>query len=164
MRTELNLIHQITNDPNHLVLIDASVYNPNLPVENAYLEVTPPYFSGYIQVLYQPSHVTLINAKSLHLSQEIEPLTSGVYTITQTIKPNNTLRKTHNFLFFTNELICLARMIHEAMELNICLDDFYFLHGELHVASTLVESGKVKEGLKLFEQVSKKISHGVQHM
>jgi hypothetical protein len=147
-----------------MALIDASEYNPNLPVENAYLEIVPPYFSGYIQVLYQPSHVTLLNTKNLRLSDQTEPLPSGLYTITQTIKPNDVLRNTQHFLFFTNEKICLAQLIHDALDRGQCPDDLFYLHSELHVASTLIESGKHKEGMKLFEQVSKKISHGVQHL
>lgn len=157
MRTVLSMEPILMNDCTVISLLDTSTYNPDLPIENAYLEVIPPNFSGYVQVSYQPQAVNVLNTQNLRLSNLRVDLPSGLYTITATIKPNDQLRETFYFLQTCKERQRLTELI--CQEQKVCgnVDELFLLHSELQVAMQMAAMDKPDEGVALFNSVSKKI-------
>lgn len=161
MRTELNLT-QLNSETNRILLADTSVYNPDLPVENSYLEVTPPGFSGYIQVLYVPGSVVVLTAQNLKLSESLEDLSSGIYHVLMTIKPNDRIRKDFWFLHAEKERRCLADVFYKAKEYMRPVKEIVDTYVELEtliLKVRMAESDEIPRLIKLFDILSKKIKH-----
>lgn len=157
MRTILGLQQVRMLDPTILALADTSSYNPDLPVENSYLWVTPPSFNSRLQVAYLAQTMTLITSVSLGLSSTPEELYSGVYTVEQSIKPNDKLVKTHYFLLATKERICLADLVCEYLDEGKDPMDLFVLMSELDVAEILANQGECKKAELLFNLTASKI-------
>lgn len=93
MTSELSIIEIPTNNVKTLVLKDGSAYNPNLPVENAVIEVTSPGASKtYINRIH-PGDTVVLNSSLLKIvpakyATQLVPLPDGIYQIKFSIKPN----------------------------------------------------------------------------
>lgn len=161
MRTELNLT-QLSSDNNRILLADTSVYNPDLQIENSYLEVTPPGFSGFIQVLYIPESIIVLTAQNLKLASGLEALPSGIYHVLQTIKPNDRLKKEFLFLHASQERYCLAERLYYAKENGYPVTELTKLFVELEALILLVQQADPEDLAKyskVFSLLSKTINN-----
>lgn len=140
-----------------LPLIDLSIYNPNLPVENAYLEIVPPNFERKFQVPYAPGNVTLVSTVSLGLTHKPDIMYSGLYTITQTIKPNDKLVNTQYVFNTAQERHRLIDLASSLMQECKNLDDVYEIHSGLDIVEMLATEGECKKAITLFNQLCEKL-------
>lgn len=158
MKTQLNLQHVRTANTKSILLVDSSFYNPDLPVENAYLEVVVPNFSGSIQVLYVPGTVTVLNTKNLRLSTEVVDMHPGIYHVRQSIKPNDKLFNETAFLHAPVQRKCIGELYCAYKQIGKEVDVLYDLHCQLGLAEDLVEQGMTKEGLTLFNLLATQLN------
>lgn len=158
MRTELDLQQIRQHNTNILALADTSIYNPDLPVENAYLEVYMPNFDKYVQVPYFPGQITLLTTVNLGITSQPTCLYSGLYTIVQTIKPNDQLRKTSYIFNTSNERKKLSEIICQKIKDCEDLSIVYDLHTSLDVIELLAAEGETKKSIQLFNMTCKKIN------
>lgn len=159
----------IIRDPKYLTLVDTSVYNTDLPITEPLLKITLPNFNKFVYVPYEPSAVNNINSHLLNLSSGwpggIIELPSGVYTINQSICPNDKLYVEYNILNIAPDLNRLAR----AMCMVDCIDleafrPYYDLLMSLEIAKMLVETNNnVKDGVSLYNLTVRKIQKLLQN-
>ena len=152
MVTTLNIDQLRIGNTNPCIfpLIDLSIYNPDLPVENAYLEITPPGYYQPIQLPYFPGNVTLVTTQNLRLTAGLEEMDSGIYIVVQTIKPNDRLRKTTYIFNTASERALLTNLVCEAIADCKDTDELMQLHAALDLVEMLAIAEKCKEANKLF--------------
>ncbi len=97
MISRLALQEVPTNNCRFLRIADNSWYNPNIAVENALLEVTPPGFS--CPVVFQVGKLfnTVLNSSLLKIAPastyaDLLPLPDGIYRLKYSIKPKATMQ------------------------------------------------------------------------
>ena len=98
--TQLDLLIQDTPDLKQLILFDISRYNPDLEVENPVLEIIPPNFSTVYESSYEPLKANILDSNVLNWSNspnapDLVDLQDGLWTITQSVKPNGLLKRTY---------------------------------------------------------------------
>jgi hypothetical protein len=84
-----------TNDPKKIILLDQSKYldTPEKPK----LFITPPGFTGHLEVQYKPNSIIILDSDSIKLTESCDyndklvNLTDGVYQITMAICPYSEL-------------------------------------------------------------------------
>ncbi len=107
-----------TGDANTMRLVDSSFYNPDLKVESAILEITPP--SAQLPVLFnvQAGFSNLYNSSNLKILpaknySELVMLPDGIYIIKYSVKPNNKSYVEYNHLRNTSQMLSFNREIYE---------------------------------------------------
>jgi hypothetical protein len=93
MITKLSLQEIPSNNCRFLRLADNSWYNPNIPVTNGLLEVTPPGFGCPVVFPVSKLFNTALNSSLLKIApantySQLLPLPDGVYAIKYSIAPN----------------------------------------------------------------------------
>lgn len=157
MRTKLGLQQLQQRDTTIIALADTSMYNPDLPVENAYLEVIPPEYTIALQVIYIPGNITLLTTVNLGLTTTPEEMDSGLYCVTQTIKPNDQLRETFYFFNTGPERKELACKVCEAIDNEEDLSPYYDINAELDLVELLAVEGECEKAKKLFNLTCNKL-------
>jgi len=94
MVTELNLHIIPETDCRFLSIADRSVYNPDIPVTDAVIQITPPGFNYPINFYYEPHKILTVNSSVLKIStakrmSDLLCLPDGVYIIKQQICPHD---------------------------------------------------------------------------
>lgn len=79
-----------------LKLIDASSYNPQIPVSNGVLEVTPPGFNCPVDFTVSKDFSITLNSSTLQIApaitqEDLIDLPDGVYAYKYSIQPNDQL-------------------------------------------------------------------------
>lgn len=104
MKTELNSVAEV-KDKNlkFLSITDLSVYNPDVPVTSAMYRIFIAGFNQYVDVPYTPGSVTNINSNVLQMTSankvgDLSVLPSGLWTIRQSVCPNDKLF--YEYVFF----------------------------------------------------------------
>lgn len=98
--TQLDLLIQDTPDLKQLILFDISRYNPDLEVTNPIIDIIPPNFSTVYTSEYVPLKANILDSNVLNWSNtpiqpELVDLQDGLWTITQSVAPNNILKRTY---------------------------------------------------------------------
>lgn len=94
MITELNLYILPETDCRFMSISDRSIYNPNIPVTDAMIQITPPGFKYPINFYYEPNRVLTVNSSVLKIStakriQDLCCMPDGLYIIKQQICPHD---------------------------------------------------------------------------
>lgn len=162
MKTVLN--HSVdVYDARYLSITDMSVYNLDIPITNSIYRITIPNFNKYVDVAYTPNTVLHVNSNLLMLTntadvQGLCDLPSGIYTIRQSICPNDLLFKESIFFNMLNEVKKLAQLVCEIEEKSLLIE-LYDIRNELYLAKTLAENCcKEDKAVSLFNQSSKAIT------
>lgn len=157
MRTVLAMEQLRQTDPTVMALMDTSLYNPDLPITNQYLEIVPPGFTGKVQHIFLTQGVTLVTAVSLGLNSSRVDLTSGIYKVRQTIKPNDQLYADHYFAFVVPERKQLTELVCKALDARQDLTPYYHLTAELDIIEWVAKEGDCKKAEHLLMQVQNKL-------
>ncbi len=157
MKTSLSLAQLPLTFCEEFALIDLSVYNPDIPVENAYLEVLVPDLPAPVRLNYTVSGVTVLTTQNLKLSEGCTEIPSGLYVIVQTIKPNDRLRETHYVFNTIPERKMLACLVSEYIRECKDLDMLFEIHASLDIVERLAKEAYCAEANKLFNTASNKL-------
>lgn len=157
MRTALKMEQIRQTDSTMMILLDTSSYNPDLPISNAYLNITPPGFTSLIQHSFQTQGATIVTTRSLGLSSAEADLPVGIYKVHQTIKPNNQLYADHHFAFVVPLRTQIVELICQAMESNEPLDEYFLLQAELDTVEWLAKADQCKKAESLLKAVQNKL-------
>lgn len=93
------------SNPKTFRLLDASEYNPDIEVNNALLEITPPGFNTTV-LKVDPKFNIVINASLLNILKvktysKLPNLPDGIYKIKYSINPNNKTAIEENYFRLT---------------------------------------------------------------
>ena len=157
MRTQLSMEQLRQTDSTVLALMDTSLYNPDLPISNQYLEIVPPGFTGKVQHIFLTEGVTLVTTVSLGLNGSRVDLPSGIYKIRQTIKPNDQLYADHYFAFVVPERKRLTAALCKALDARDDLTPYYNLSAELDIVEWVAKAGECKKAEALLKQIQNKL-------
>lgn len=155
MKTALNSTIEV-KDTKFLTFTDLSVYNTDIEVTNPILRIVIPNFNRYVDISYTPSTVMNINSNLLYLSavntvDQLLDLPSGLYTITQSICPNDKVYYTYHFLNITPELHAIAQSVCCHSNYPRVIEELWQIKCNFEVAKILAEScASPEEGVTLF--------------
>lgn len=110
MRTELGLHKISVNDDGFMYLLDTSVYNSDISIDNPILRITIPNFEKFVDIPYIPNTIIRFNNNTLFSDKSCN-LSSGLYKIVQSVCPNDILQKTHYFFHSAKEYQELAELV-----------------------------------------------------
>lgn len=147
-----------------LSIADTSVYNEDVPITDSIYRITLPNSNKYVDIVYAPRSVTHINSNNLRLSNttdtdQLISIPSGIYTIRQSICPNDKLFFEYKYLNicvdYNNLISCLATLD--------CNDNryekYYHLKNRLLIAQDLVNiCGDVEKGITLYNTTVNQIN------
>jgi len=167
MISKLSLQEIKTDDCKVLRLLDNSTYNPNLPITNGILEVTPPGYDCPVFFNVDPYFNIALTSSNLKLSPEYEltqlvSLPDGVYTIKYSIKPNNSIYVEYelfrncqiNFQYINN--VCQlfqARCELSLKEFERRLEKLNWIKQLIDASKYKVEEcGDKKQGIELYNE------------
>ncbi len=147
-------------DCEYLTIIDTSEYNPDVPIENPILRIELPNFNKYVDIPYTPKAVNNINSNLLKLTTTKCDLPSGVYTITQSICPNDKLSTTYSVLNVCPDMKTLGCALCDVGSSDPDkYKEFHELLMSLDIAKFLIEKcNNLTDGVELYNITSKKIS------
>lgn len=99
-KTNLSLLFFDSPDLKVIYTQDVSWYNPDLPIETPLLEICPPNYSTVYTVVYPVSKLIVINSNSFNWSSsnnycDLTSLPDGLWEFSQSVSPNNLIKKTH---------------------------------------------------------------------
>jgi hypothetical protein len=119
-KTNLSLLFFDSPDLKVIYTQDVSWYNPDVAVETPLLEICPPNYSTVYTVVYPVSKLIVINSNSFNWSNsnnydELTTLPDGLWTFTQSIKPNGVVKKTHYYFRITRLKQDIIKMISEKL-------------------------------------------------
>ena len=152
-------------EPKYLTLTDLSVYNTDIPVTNAIYRITLPNFNAYVDVPYTPNTTLNVNSNLLNLTASWDDaglcwLPGGLYTIRQSICPNDKLFYEYHFFNIIPQLKEIADKVCANLECEDAIDRLWDLKKQLELAKVLAEECcKVKEGVALYNTAAKAIAN-----
>lgn len=173
MITRLSLQEIPSNNCRFLRIADNSWYNPNIPVTNAILEVTPPGFSCPVVFPVTKLFNTALNSSLLKIAPassygDLLPLPDGVYAIKYSIAPNNELyieydlfrncQLTQRYMksicdLFSEQCDKTSREFAEARRKLIWIKEL------IDASKYMVEEcGQAKKGIELYNEASRLLS------
>lgn len=170
MISNLEVHIEPTNNCKILKVIDNSIYNPDITVENAILEVTVPGFSCPVIFNVTPGFVLLLNSSSLEIAPAatyaaLLPLPDGVYRLKYSIRPNNQLHVEYHYLRNCQQYSKYAVAVCNFFDkkCTLCDNDSIKLRKDLNWIRDLIEASKLKveecddtkEGLELYNEVNR---------
>ena len=157
-----------SNDPKTIVLLDRSTYLTT--PEKPRLEVTPPGFTGYIEIPYNINGITILDSDSLLLTAnceyvELADLPDGVWIIKQKVCPYDELFIKKYYL----KTQCLEHLYNSALlkmgETNIDCDvisgiNTMIIEIEILLKTAKLEAarGNVRDATKKYQYASKRIN------
>lgn len=169
MVTKLALQDIPTGDCRFMRLIDNSFYNPDIEVENAILEITPPGASCPVYFYTQKDFNTVFNSSTLDILPTnsyngLVTLPDGVYRIKYSIQPNDILYQEFDHLRNCQQLQSYRQAFCELMteRCNISKREFKERLDHLDWIKQLSDSAKwqveecnnVEYGLELYDEAS----------
>lgn len=153
-----------------LKLIDTSTYNPELDVENAILEVTPPGFSCPVVFTVAQDFSITLNSSTLKIApavtqEDLIELPDGIYHYKYSIKPNDKLFVEYSSL---RECQLLQKYNHKICELfglreKVTRRQFEVARRELIWIKELMDAAKYKveecreedNGIELYNEATR---------
>ena len=151
-KTKLSLLFFDSPDLKVIYTQDVSWYNPDVSVETPLLEITPPNYSTVYTVVYPISKLIVINSNSFNWSnsnnyEDLTGLPDGLWTFTQSIKPNGVVRRTHYYFRITQLKQDIIKMVSEKLASdsvfcspnNVWFKEVYEMLNMLEVAKQLSE-------------------------
>ncbi len=158
-----------TNNCKILKVVDNSIYNPNILVENAILEVTLPGYTCPVIFNVTPGFVLLLNSSSLNIAPAsnyaaLLPLPEGIYNIKYSIRPNNQLFIEYDYLRncqqFQRYIVACCAFFDK--KCTFCDNDVIKLRKDLNWIKELIDAAKFKvedcgecgEGLELYNEAN----------
>lgn len=119
-KTHLSLLFFDSPDPKSIYAQDVSMYNPDQETETPLLEIVPPNFSTKYTLIYPISKLIVLNSNSIGWTNtddynELTTLNDGLWEITQSVKPNGVIKKTHYYFRITKLKQTLISMISDKM-------------------------------------------------
>ncbi len=145
-KTVLNF--EIKDTEKDFVIWDCSRYNPDVPITNSLLSVTPPNFTQPFNTSFVPEHRLMLGTQELGWGDTT--LGDGVYKLIFSVCPNEEVFIKINYLRFWN----LRKKI--LIFANKCegLEDLLYLE----VAKSLVNgtSEECSKGIVIFNQINAK--------
>jgi len=163
MKTELKFKAQVI-DPLYLTLTDFSQYNTDIAVENPIYRIEIPDFNKYVDIAYTPGTVLNVNSNLLNLSgathlSGLVTLPAGLWTITQSVKPNDKVQYKDFYFNITPTLQTLKSMVCCYKDDPDKLTQLWDLKNELELAKILAEQcGDFKKAVSLFVKTCKEVS------
>ncbi len=131
MISNLDIQVEDTNNCKILKLVDNSIYNPDLEVENGIIEVTVPGYDCAVIFEVDKDFTLLLTSASLNIApfssySHLLPLPEGVYSIKYSIKPNSSLYVEYNYLRNCGQKQLYIKSICDTFdsECNRCENDF----------------------------------------
>ena len=159
MRTQLKSVCQVL-DTKYLTITDLSVYNNEIPVTSSIYRITIPNFSRYVDIPYQPGTALSINSNLLKLTSAtsvtgLVNLPSGLWTINQSICPNDQLYNEYYFFNIAPNMEKLKNAVCCHKDHPDKLDALWALKQEFELAKILAEDCKdTKAAVALYNQAS----------
>ena len=163
---DIYIDRQLLN-PNLLVVKDASYYNPDIEVTNAYLEILPPGFRENLLIEVDPRFIEILDSNSLNLTSpckdnSLSELPDGLWTIRYSICPNDKLYVEYTFLRNTKQLIEFQKLYcalnHcSSLELENKLKELEVINSYIKAAEYKAECGQYKQALELYDYANKLI-------
>lgn len=119
-KTNLSLLFFDSPDLKVIYTQDVSWYNPDVIVETPLLEIIPPNYSTVYTVVYPVSKLIVVNSNSFNWSNssdynKLTTLPDGLWTFTQSIKPNNLIKKNHYYFRITKLKQEIIKMVSEKL-------------------------------------------------
>lgn len=162
---QTKLSHTIIDSDDYLSLIvlDHSLYNPDITPTNNILEVFPPNFSTAKVITYSPGLNTIVNSTVMGwtATYALQPLQDGIWTFRQSTCPNETLTITTNHFRIVNTKALLVKKMLEAKENcdDAELIKNYYLIQDLETAKYFAEvCGELEKAKALFNSIFNKLT------
>lgn len=170
MISNLEVHIEPTNNCKILKLVDNSIYNPDIAVENAILEVTVPGYTCAVIFNVTPGFTLLLNSSSLEIATAASyaallPLPEGIYKIKYSIKPNKYLSVEYNYLRNCQQYqrYIAAACQYFDKKCTFCDNDAIKLRKDLIWIKELIDASKFKvedcddwhEGLDLYNEANR---------
>ncbi len=171
MISNLEITIETTNNCKILKVVDNSVYNTDIAVENAILEITVPgYDCPVIFNGLSAGFTLLLNSTTLEIApasnySDLLLLPEGIYKIKYSIKPNKYLNVEYNYLRncqqYQNYISAVCDFFNK--KCTLCDDDVKNFRKDLIWIKELIDAAKFKveecqdcsEGLELYNEATK---------
>jgi hypothetical protein len=144
---------------NCISVVDASYYNPELPVSNPVLEVVGPNVNSYLNTAYTPNTVFNVNTVNLFNTFHPECLADGIYTIRMSVDPNNFLFKSKTHLRVHNLKAEIYRQAQ--IELERCNEEaahkILLQLLDVDIAVNYVACNNQEKGIALYNAIHKMV-------
>lgn len=138
-----------------ILFVDASSYNPDVPIQGPSLVVIPPnYVTKYFKA-YNPNHTTLIEPGMFNFHC---PLEDGIYMVEASICPQDQLFKRVGYLRTYNTEKLLASKIDTATKNNTNLCEYYDMWVQLLAAKNIAACNWDRANI-IFESVKSRIEN-----
>ncbi len=163
MKTELSSKTQVL-DVRYLTITDFSIYNTDIPVTSSIYRITIPNFNKYVDVSYTPGTAININSNLLNLTTTrtvggLACLPSGLWTINQSVCPNDKLFNEYYFFNISPDLVELATAVCCNKEDEDILEKLWDIKMNFELAKTLAEEcGDTKKAIALYNQAAKQLA------
>ena len=163
MKTVLSSKTQVL-DLRYLTIYDFSQYNTDIPTTNSVYRITIPNFNKYVDLSYVPNTTLNVGANLLQLSNVWDPallpvLPSGLYTINQSVCPNDKLVNEYVFFNIAVELKRIALAVCEFSDNKEKLAKLFDLKNQFELAKMLAEDCcRSKEATTLFNLALKALN------
>jgi len=173
VKTQLNIDIPEEKDCRFLTIVDRSVYNPDIPIEETTLQITPPGFNYPISFYYEPHKSITFNSNLLKLtntSGDYSNLPDGIYIIKQQMCPVDKLFAEYYYMRTCNirscyyDKFCKLTSIcdldsKEYKELKASLDKIdHYIKAAKYSASHCGDIQKAQDFLKQAKKLIDKIS------
>lgn len=139
-------------------LVDTSIYNPDLEITNPIYRIVLPNFDKYVEIPYSPNTVTVINSNLLKLTTEPGCIPDGLYTITQSICPNDKLYKEFNYFHICTALTNLGNVLCACIKDKEKVEKVWELRMGLEDVKQLAQCGEIAKAKILYNVISERIS------
>ncbi len=172
MISNLEVRIEPTNNCKILKVVENSIYNPDITVENAILEITVPGYNCAVIFNVTPGFTLLLNSSTLEIAPAASyatllPLPEGIYKIKYSIKPNKYLSVEYDYLRncqqFQKYIVAVCAFFNK--KCNLCDSDIVKYRKDLIWIRDLIEAAKFKveecgdpiEGLELYNEANRLI-------
>lgn len=110
MISRLNFDVTDTHNFKTLGLVDTSMYNPLLKIEDAKIEILPPGYAQAVSPFWMPKALNIFNSNSLGITnaqceEELADLPDGIYRVKYSVCPNDKLF-IEKFFLRTDKIRC----------------------------------------------------------
>lgn len=162
---QTKLAHTVIDSTDYLslIILDNSLYNPDITPTNSLFEIFAPNFHTAKVIEYTSGNNTIVNSTVMGwtASYDLKSLQDGIWTIKQSTCPNDTLKLTSYHFRIVNTKALLIQKILEAKE---CCDEdevikYYYMLQDLEIAKYMAENcGDFEKAKVLFNSIFNKLT------
>lgn len=161
-KSQINSKAQVI-DCKYITITDFSVYNSEIEVTNALYRITIAAFNQYVDIPYTPGTAMNINSNLLKLTNaayaDLCNIPSGLYTINQSVCPNDKLYFEYYLFNICPDLKKLAQAACCHREDPDKIDALWDIKQKLELSKVLAEDcGDTKKATSLYNIASKQLS------